>query len=88
MGSLTQDLRCAFCMVFKKPVFTAIVMVTPALGIGAYTAVFCTVNGLLLHPLPIEETDHLVSIHETNVVLGEHIVACGKVDPTVALRCE
>lgn len=61
-----SDLRFAFRMIAKSPLFTAIVVVTLALGIGLNTAVFSAIDALLLRPLPgVTEPDRIVQIYRT-----------------------
>jgi putative ABC transport system permease protein len=70
MESLWQDLRFSARMLQKKPAFTAVALVTLALGIGANTAIFSVVNALLLRPPPFKDPERLVYVWETNPKTG------------------
>ncbi|HJQ22311.1 MAG TPA: ABC transporter permease [Blastocatellia bacterium] len=62
METLLKDIRFGLRMLMKNPAFTAVAVVSLALGIGANTAIFSVINSFLLAPLPVAEPGKLVSV--------------------------
>jgi putative ABC transport system permease protein len=70
MSTLARELRFAFRSLAKTPGSTAVILITLALGIGANTAIFSVIEGVLLRPLPYAEPDRLLSLWENDRLRG------------------
>jgi putative ABC transport system permease protein len=66
MESFLQDLGYAVRVMLKKPVFAATAVLTLALAVGANTAIFSVINGILLQPLPYKDPDRIVMVWATD----------------------
>ncbi|MGO9434466.1 MAG: hypothetical protein ACLPH3_09325 [Terracidiphilus sp.] len=75
MQHVLRDLRYAGRQLRKSPAFTAAAVLTLAFGVGATTAIFSCVYGLLLKSLPFEDAERLVALRETHPQLKGGIEA-------------
>ncbi|MBV9180142.1 MAG: ABC transporter permease, partial [Acidobacteria bacterium] len=76
LGQILQDTRYTFRQLRKSPGFTVTATVMLALGIGATTAIFSIVEGVLLRPLPFPDPDRLVILGD--VLEGSHCASCAQ----------
>src|SRR5262245_8830199 len=83
MGTLLQDLRFAWRTLRRTPAFPLAAICTLAIGIGASTAIFSTINAALLKPLPYPNPDDLYSLRTT---LTDGRVTSGNLSPVEVLR--
>ncbi len=72
LETLWQDLRYGARMLYKKPGFTTVAIITLALGIGANSAIFSVMNASLLAPVPVPSPEHVVMVWTDNPVRGWH----------------
>ncbi len=70
MGSFSEQLRHVARRLTRAPLFTAVTLLTLAVGIGANSAIFSVINGVLLKPLPYPEPDRIVGVWHTAPGLG------------------
>jgi hypothetical protein len=71
MNQISCELRIAIRSLAKRPAFTALVVGTLALGIGANTAIFSVVHAVLLRPLPYPDPERLVMVWGTDATRGQ-----------------
>lgn len=77
MGTFWQDLRYGTRMLIKAPAFTAVAVLSLALGIGANTAIFSMINSILIESLPYPNSEELVQIFEATPSFPRNSVSGG-----------
>lgn len=70
MNTLLQDMRYSVRMLFKNPGFTAVAVLTLAVGIGANTVIFCVAKSLMFPPLPYRDASGILSLIQSHRVSG------------------
>ena len=66
MGTFAQDLKFGFRQLLKRPLLTIAISLSPALGIGANSAVFSIVDAVLFRPMPVPNSERLVSVYTSD----------------------
>jgi putative ABC transport system permease protein len=72
MSAFPQDLKFGFCMLVRKRLLTIVISLSPALGIGANSAVFSLVDAILFRPLNVANSERLVSIYTSDYSGTQH----------------
>jgi len=80
LEALWRDLRYSAAALVRNPGFSVVAIITISLGIGANTAIFSVVNGVLLRPLPFDHPEQLVEIRETQLEKGDNEMAVAPAD--------